>query len=216
MPLMSRGWALQERVLPARTLHFTKTQMYWECHKLSANEIFPSGIPQLCNGTYFTRFTKDPAALPMWPWIVQHYSRCKLTSNEDKFPAVSGLARELHLQTNDQYLAGLWRRDIELQLCWHKVGIGDRYKPKIAPTWSWASTEAEVSYPKFGELNSQCLAHVALIDMPSSESTLFGKIPNGKGCLHINCTYLLRTIINSIKCPSTGVFLFGFCKEGSA
>ena len=53
----------------------------------------------------------------MWPWIVQHYSRCKLTFNEDKFPAVSGLARVLHLQTNDQYLAGLWRRDIELQLC---------------------------------------------------------------------------------------------------
>jgi hypothetical protein len=94
------------------------------------------------------------------------------------------------------------------------VGIGDRYKPKIAPTWSWASTEAEVSYPKFGEPNSQCLAHVALIDMPSSESILFGKIPNGKGCLHINCSYLLRTVINSIKCPSTGVFLFDFYKEG--
>jgi hypothetical protein len=79
--------------------------------------MFSSGIPQLCNGTYFTRFTKDPVALPMWPWIVQHYSRCKLTFNEDKFPAVSGLAREFHLQTYDQYLAGLWRRDIELQPC---------------------------------------------------------------------------------------------------
>jgi hypothetical protein len=26
MTLMRRGWALQERLLPARTLHFTKTQ----------------------------------------------------------------------------------------------------------------------------------------------------------------------------------------------
>jgi hypothetical protein len=26
MPLLRRGWALQERLLPARTLHFTKTQ----------------------------------------------------------------------------------------------------------------------------------------------------------------------------------------------
>lgn len=30
MPLMQRGWALQERLLPSRTLHFTKTEVFWE------------------------------------------------------------------------------------------------------------------------------------------------------------------------------------------
>jgi hypothetical protein len=208
MPLMNRGWALQERVLPARTLHFTKTQIYWECPELNANEIFPRGIPLLCRGTDYTRFTKSPVALPMWPWIVQHYSRCKLTFNEDKFPAVSGLARELHLQTNDQYLAGLWRRNIESQLCWHTVSPGDRYKARIAPTWSWASTEAEVSYPKYEGPRPQCLAHVTLVDIPPSKSTLFGKIPNGEGRLHINCTYLLRAVASSIK------NCYHFYKEG--
>jgi hypothetical protein len=214
MPLMNRGWALQERVLPARTLHFTKTQIYWECRRLSANEIFPYGIPEICRGTSYTRFTKMPVALNMWPWIVETYSRCKLTFNEDKFPAVSGLARELHLQTNDQYLAGLWRRNIESQLCWNTVGLGDRYKNKIAPTWSWASTEAEVRFT-MSKPNEHCLARVTKAEIPYSESTLFGKIPNGKGGLHIKCTYLLRTAINSIKRDSTRVFV-DICEEGSS
>lgn len=30
-PLNTRGWVLQERALSTRTLHFTKTQVYWEC-----------------------------------------------------------------------------------------------------------------------------------------------------------------------------------------
>lgn len=29
--LNSRGWVLQERVLSRRTIHFTSTQVYWEC-----------------------------------------------------------------------------------------------------------------------------------------------------------------------------------------
>ena len=94
MPLMNRGWALQERVLPPRTLQFTKTQVYWECHQLSANETFPRGSSLLCRGTYYSGFTKIPISLFMWPWIVQHYSGCKLAFGEDKLSAVSGLARE--------------------------------------------------------------------------------------------------------------------------
>lgn len=30
-PLNTRGWVLQERALSRRTLHFSKTQVYWEC-----------------------------------------------------------------------------------------------------------------------------------------------------------------------------------------
>lgn len=30
-PLNTRGWVMQERALSRRTLHFTKTQVYWEC-----------------------------------------------------------------------------------------------------------------------------------------------------------------------------------------
>lgn len=29
----SRGWVFQERALSRRTIHFTSTQLYWECGK---------------------------------------------------------------------------------------------------------------------------------------------------------------------------------------
>jgi hypothetical protein len=43
--LLRRGWVLQEGILAPRTLHFTKTQLFWECCDLSACETFPDGIP---------------------------------------------------------------------------------------------------------------------------------------------------------------------------
>jgi hypothetical protein len=34
-PLMNRGWVFQERILSRRNLHFTSTQLLWECNTLS-------------------------------------------------------------------------------------------------------------------------------------------------------------------------------------
>lgn len=45
MPLLRRGWVLQERVLSPRTLHFTSTQMFWECNQKIACETFPRQMP---------------------------------------------------------------------------------------------------------------------------------------------------------------------------
>jgi len=45
MPLMKRGWALQERLLPPRTLHFTSREVFWECHEKVACKTFPEQFP---------------------------------------------------------------------------------------------------------------------------------------------------------------------------
>lgn len=37
-PLMSRGWAFQERLLSRRILHFSEAELIWECRELSACE----------------------------------------------------------------------------------------------------------------------------------------------------------------------------------
>ncbi|KIW00664.1 uncharacterized protein PV09_07851 [Verruconis gallopava] len=46
-PLYSRGWVLQESLLSRRIIHCTKRQLYWECDRLVASEVFPKGIPQM-------------------------------------------------------------------------------------------------------------------------------------------------------------------------
>ena len=37
-PLSQRAWTLQERILPPRVLHFSNSQLVWECHSTTAYE----------------------------------------------------------------------------------------------------------------------------------------------------------------------------------
>lgn len=41
----TRGWVFQERYLSRRKIFFTSQQVFWECRKLKACEIFPLSIP---------------------------------------------------------------------------------------------------------------------------------------------------------------------------
>ncbi|KAF2118243.1 heterokaryon incompatibility protein-domain-containing protein [Lophiotrema nucula] len=43
--LSQRGWVFQERLLSPRILHFTSTQVFWECHSSNACETIPTGRP---------------------------------------------------------------------------------------------------------------------------------------------------------------------------
>jgi hypothetical protein len=147
MPLMKRGWALQERLLPLRTLHFTSTEVFWECHQKIACETFIEQFPTSL-AYHDSFFKKEPISRSMWGWIVERYSGCKLTKPKDKLVAISGVARIIQEQTRDQYIAGMWRKDLELQLCWFKppgVWQDQRVLPYRAPTWSWASLDCEIA-----------------------------------------------------------------------
>jgi len=79
--------------------------------------------------------------------IVKQYPRGRLTFQKDKLVALSGVARRIGSRTGDQYLAGLWRTDLELQLLWavdpdfSPIGSNIRELAGLGfPSWSWAST----------------------------------------------------------------------------
>lgn len=115
-PLASRGWAVQERFLPRRTLHFTKQEVFWECHEMIVSETFPSEIPLSIK--LHILLQKRLICSEIWTRIVREYSRCKLTLSRDRLVAISGLARLSAGESGDEYVAGMWRKDLELQLCW--------------------------------------------------------------------------------------------------
>lgn len=94
MPLMQRGWVLQERCLPARTLHFTATEVFWECHHHSASETFPQGLP-IAHLFKSNHYYKKPLHPSLWTWVVRTYSGCKLTFPRDRMVAISGLAERI-------------------------------------------------------------------------------------------------------------------------
>ncbi len=74
-----------------------------------------------------------------WLRVVLDYILREITYESDRLPAISGLAKEIHLQTKMVYRAGIWIEDLYRALIWTAVGAGQHPSTFIAPPWSWAS-----------------------------------------------------------------------------
>lgn len=172
-PLLCRGWCFQERELSRRIVHYTGTQVLWECRTCRASECLPKGVAPYeqwpegdKSGTGHLqgwsprmldiKFTSE-SVWYIWRRAVEDYSLRQLTRYTDKLPALAGLARTIYDYESAQcrYLAGLWEHDFisalawaskSLDWCWDVPGTNRRYPKYVAPTWSWASVEGPVTY----------------------------------------------------------------------
>jgi hypothetical protein len=53
-----------------------------------------------------------------WESIVSIHSQCDLTFEKDKLVALSGVARAMKVPMGCDYLAGMWRTELERNLLW--------------------------------------------------------------------------------------------------
>ncbi|KAK7712996.1 hypothetical protein SLS57_007557 [Botryosphaeria dothidea] len=149
--LATRAWALQEKLLPPRTLHLGNRGAFWECRSLLASEHFPHRFPLQLEITLV--YTKQYEL--HWEYLVHVYSAADMSFDKDKLPALSGIAQLAHGRTGNQYLAGMWRPGLEAQLCW-TLREAPRTRPaQGAPTWSWASVNGGVLYSDLQSLRDQ-------------------------------------------------------------
>jgi len=136
-----------------------------------------------------------------WQWskLINEYTGRKLTMEQDKLPALSGLANSIASCTGDTYHAGLWRSNILSGHYWsvrsfephHQCDdlehdavmlVASKSAVKFpseyrAPSWSWAALDAEIEY---GYLNEKLIS-AALIDVlvvPIGENP-FGRVKSG-------------------------------------
>jgi hypothetical protein len=97
--------------------------------------------------------TRDPEQTrQVWLAVRGEYSRRNLTCQGDKLLAIAAVAEELGRTYNSRYFAGLWERDLALDLQWkclrsaNTAGREKSRKPRnkdyVAPSWSWASVDA--------------------------------------------------------------------------
>jgi hypothetical protein len=143
--LKDRGWAFQELLLSPRVLHFTSTAMAFECDTRTVLERGPGSDslfgydPGRKRLVYKATQSLRTRYYDRWLRIIQSYSQMDFTYQTDRLPALSGIACIVESETNDEYVAGLWGRDIAAGLLWY-IYPGQRLLPTyIAPTWSWAS-----------------------------------------------------------------------------
>lgn len=163
-PLAKRGWCFQEREISRRIVHFTETQVLWECRTLRASEALPNGVlpddEQWPARMLDKDFGHEDVNL-LWRRAVEDYSYRRLTQGSDKLPALAGLAAAVkeYKIPECRYLAGMWEDDFLTSLAWvslaarrvEESAVGyipsnKRYSDYTAPTWSWAAIAGPVSY----------------------------------------------------------------------
>jgi hypothetical protein len=166
-PLLTRAWALQERLLSPRVVHFYHHELTWECYKCATCECADWNFP---GGCYVAEVAEQKKSLfslggsddivEAWHFLVERYSALEMTDIKDRLEALSGLAKAFQEKSNDEYMAGLWRSSFVRDLAWRKswgrmpppprTRISTRRTVEeplwIAPTWSWASCNASVSF----------------------------------------------------------------------
>jgi hypothetical protein len=157
-----RGWTFQEEYLSTRLLYFGNSKVHFACCSSEWSE----GDKAINRGrfagsennifdlleSYRGGKTTSDAVYIMWTEKASHYSSRILTYPTDKLPAIAGVARFVAEAVNDQYIAGLWRKDLTRGLLWvkrtNKRHVKVLPEPYIAPTWSWAASDVDIYFPR--------------------------------------------------------------------
>jgi hypothetical protein len=150
----TRGWTFQERYLSSRLLYFGQNSVHYHCNAQYSSEISleTHDIGKTVGRTTIRDWKNSSEAYDEWYRLAMLYSKRELSDSRDKLTAISALARQMHFALKetgeeDQYLAGLWKKDLIKGLLW-KVERTRSSLPtsnrNSGPTWSWATRNTDV------------------------------------------------------------------------
>jgi len=180
MPLLSRAWVQQERMLSPRILYFGGSEIHWECCSFEAAEAWPRGSPSGDHGfdeVYPLKAAFESSIRPFKNWgrddwnefsyelwhngIFREYTAAALTYEKDRLVALAGIADVIQKRTGMTYIAGLWKELLPMDLMWQNMDAlvtGQKHlepMPWKAPTWSWASVSGRKRFDLFAYQNQQ-------------------------------------------------------------
>jgi hypothetical protein len=161
----NRAWTLQEDLLSPRMLFYGDFELVWVCrtniHTISGiqAEICEDGETEMARlrqiftdsdelgASTFDLKHGDEERMARWEDLIREYSRRKLSREDDKLPALAGLAAKFESLVGAEYLAGLWSCWLPMHLLWKVTGAsgtGSTQSNWRAPTWSWLSMNSPV------------------------------------------------------------------------
>jgi hypothetical protein len=163
-PLSTRGWTYQERILSSRLLHFTHSQLVWECRcaywledMLPVKTVDSTGLSvHTVAGAILQDIQPNDSERDHVTRLVDHWYRNIISEGytsrifskrEDRLVAVAGLAKIWTHYVQDAYLAGHWENTLAFGLAWRRhrhsdPGGGGPH----GPSWSWASHSGLVTW----------------------------------------------------------------------
>ncbi|KAI0592926.1 heterokaryon incompatibility protein-domain-containing protein [Biscogniauxia sp. FL1348] len=164
LPLHTRAWVLQERLLAPRTLYYGAWGLAWECVECSATEGNPFGgasqfVPKASFLTTCLQAIqkssqdKIDTAYNMWLTVQAAYTVCQLTFFDDRIVAISSVIKQIGELTSWTNVWGLWKEKILHELLWFVESPGERPSTKsyLAPSWSWMGIRGPIFTDTFAE-----------------------------------------------------------------
>ncbi|KAH8659799.1 hypothetical protein BX600DRAFT_522405 [Xylariales sp. PMI_506] len=165
--LNRRGWVLQERALSRRSIHYTSTQVYWECgagvhcetlarlHNYKAALLSDANFPKSALVYYC-----DGRQVLMQD-LYERYSDLAFTEPTDRSVAILGLQTRLARAFRTEAAHGLFAAYFARGLLWQARDDSQRMKRIVwppdrrVPSWSWISKEGAIRYMelKFGSVS---------------------------------------------------------------
>lgn len=156
-PISARGWCMQEYLMSPRALIFTSQTLQFRCPTETQNVghsfYCPNGERRLPD----TLLLPDPPTQQYGsgPWgvvhdewlrVVEDYSQRSISDPSDKLVACGAIAQAFQHALGSEYLAGLWRDTLLIDLLWCKAEGTPLTRPAEyrAPSWSWAAVEGRV------------------------------------------------------------------------
>jgi hypothetical protein len=88
-----------------------------------------------------------------WRNIVEEFTSRAMSYETDRLPAISGLAGLTQAGPHDEYICGIWRKELVRGLLWRvknsslpRSKVSLRHQKYYAPSWTWASVTGAVVY----------------------------------------------------------------------
>jgi hypothetical protein len=203
LPLHTRAWVVQERILASRTLYYGWNGLAWECVECSATEGVPAGDVSRFSpkADFFDIVLRPPddrdtaekaaAVYDLWTGIQAAYTRCLLTRFDDRLVAITGVIKRIEKAIGWRNLWGLWQERFLRDLLWFVEEPSTRPSTEqyLAPTWSWVGIQGRVMMVTGGEQQCEWAAEVV------ANSAV---LPGGEG--HIR----LRAMTTAVRCTPDG------------
>lgn len=170
--LNQRSWVMQERYLTPRNIYFSQNQLWWQCCEASFSEFrqktyitTPFLRAELRRGTRPTQTIDKPIFVnntfwggqfapghakmdwhrSWWILVERYYTAGKLSREEDRWPAISGIAQIVQNVTGVVMIAGLWTSHLMFDLLWcSDPSESDRRIDNGQPSWSWLSVNSKI------------------------------------------------------------------------
>ncbi|KAJ9616801.1 hypothetical protein H2200_000520 [Cladophialophora chaetospira] len=190
-PLFARAWCFQERLAARRLIHFSESEIVYECNRNLVCECNSSAVPiDLETSGNFRRRqalalqkATVESRLNTWYDVLRPYTFRSLTVESDRLPALSGFAQRVALPELGRYCAGFWESELPVALLWRILRPlpenGDLIKRPNeyqAPSWAWPSVQAVIEpYMRFDK-RTQIVAEVLEFVCEPATSDPYGKV----------------------------------------